>query len=480
MSDYKYKFDFAIPDAETQRKQLTQQGIGAKPADEQEPMDKGFYESMYDAIVTYFDNNEEADRVLTAKEIDKDRVKGEVLREFDALDSILVPEDKETPMLDAYQAEDIDARMTEFDAQVGRYRDAIPAQVDTMGSRTQLGVELKDVTDTEEGKLTNEEPLYEMSEEIDPGTIDTESLDADGGASTSGKGLMSPTLSSTERSALSDKGSEVNISRNYKITDDTDTYSNEQLNQAVDKTVRNPIKKALLAGTIDVEVGDDGPVTEGAGYRLARAYEMFDDSVVNEALDSLPEEEQKRIREGEASNALGMAIFDRRCDGGSAYRGRGLIQITGRSNYQAVQNILQEQGINVDLVNNPELVNDNQYALPAALAFLEHAGMTDSVAEDMSTKRLNNMINSGANREIAEERWDSVISTLRTAGLDDEADKLELRNEYQAQETVGTTVDGAIGPNSTTAMRSWLQENNVTIPEDATDMDLVVLVNRNA
>jgi hypothetical protein len=90
------------------------------------------------------------------------------------------------------------------------------------------------------------------------------------------------------------------------------------------------------------------------------------------------------------------------------------------------------------------------------------------------------MINSGANREIAEERWDSVISTLRTAGLDDEADKLELRNEYQAQETVGTTVDGAIGPNSTTAMRSWLQENNVTIPEDATDMDLVVLVNRNA
>lgn len=50
-----------------------------------------------------------------------------------------------------------------------------------------------DVTDTDEGKLSNEEPLYKMAEEIDPGTIDTDTLDADGGAAPSGKGLMSPT-----------------------------------------------------------------------------------------------------------------------------------------------------------------------------------------------------------------------------------------------------------------------------------------------
>ena len=51
-----------------------------------------------------------------------------------------------------------------------------------------------DVTDTDEGKLSNEEPLYKMAEEIDPGTIDTNTLDADGGAAPSGKGLMSPRL----------------------------------------------------------------------------------------------------------------------------------------------------------------------------------------------------------------------------------------------------------------------------------------------
>lgn len=293
-------------------------------------------------------------------------------------------------------------------------------------------------------------------------------------------GLMARPVTGDERTALSDMGSEVNIAANYGITDDAGTFSGAELSSAVDKAVRNPIKKALLAGTMEVEVGDNGPVTEGTGYRLARAYEMFNDETVNEALESLPEEEQNRIRQGRASDALGLAIFDRTYDGGSEYRGRGLIQITGQSNYQAVQELLQEQGIDVDLVANPELVNDERYALPAALAFLEYAGMTDEAAESMSTKELNNMINSGANREIAEERWDSVIGALRAADMDDKADELELRNEYAAQETAGTTVDGAIGPNSRRAMRSWLDQNDVTIPEDATDMDLVVLVNRNS
>jgi hypothetical protein len=118
-----------VPSAKERResavKQLT--GIGAKPADQQEPMDKGFYESMYDVIMTYFDNVEEGDRVLTAKEIDNDRVKSEVLREFDALDNILVPEDKETPSLDYYEGQDIDDTEDSVENQAQRLRDSADA-----------------------------------------------------------------------------------------------------------------------------------------------------------------------------------------------------------------------------------------------------------------------------------------------------------------------------------------------------------------
>ena len=193
MADLDYnKFNW-VPSAKERREATIKEptGIGAKPADEQEPMDKGFYESMYDAIMTYFDNAEEGDRVLTAKEIDKDRVKGEVLREFDALDSLL-SEDTETPSLDYFDEIDVDTREEMTDAQAKNLR-----EVATTEFGQPLEGQLKDVTDTEEGKLTNVKPLYELAEAVDPGTIDTEPLDADGGASTSGKGLMSPTTEDT-------------------------------------------------------------------------------------------------------------------------------------------------------------------------------------------------------------------------------------------------------------------------------------------
>ena len=183
--------------------------------------------------------------------------------------------------------------------------------------------------------------------------------------------------------------------------------------------------------------------------------------------------------------ALGIAMMNEKYDGGHAKRGRGLIQITGARNYLGVQNILADRGIEVDLGANPELVNDPRYALPAALAFLEYAGLTDTVAEGMSAKRLNNMINRGAGRDIAEDRWDAVISSLRAAGDTVKADELELRNEYAAQIKIGfiatreTRVDGSIGRDSRIVMRAYLTDEGVTIPANITDDALVILVNEN-
>ena len=196
MADFNYDMFSLGTRAKDKLREVSQEGnipvgIGAKPADEQEPMDKGFYENMYEAIMSYFDNAEEADRVLTAKDIDKDRVKGEVLREFDALDSLL-SEDTETPSLNYFDEIDVDTREEMTDAQAKNLR-----EVATTEFGQPLGGQLKDVTDTEEGKLTNVKPLEELAEEIDPGTIETKGImskpsdgSADGVQPTDGKGFL--------------------------------------------------------------------------------------------------------------------------------------------------------------------------------------------------------------------------------------------------------------------------------------------------
>jgi len=290
---------------------------------------------------------------------------------------------------------------------------------------------------------------------------------------------------------------EINKANIIPITDQSGAFSDTGLEIAISGSVRNPIKQSLLKGAIKIETGGGGPVTEDDTYSISAAKKVF--TGVDTVVATLPSDVAARLQydydnklmagNRTATNAdmqaLGIAMMDEKYDGGHAKRGRGLIQITGASNYLGVQNILADRGITVDLGANPELVNDPRYALPAALAFLEYAGLTDAVAEGMSTKQLNNMINSGAGREIAENRWNAVISSLRAAGDTVKADGLELRNEYAAQVKANTTnalqiaVDGSIGPNSRVALRGYLTGEGVTIPANITDDALVILVNEN-
>ena len=60
---------------------------------------------------------------------------------------------------------------------------------------------------------------------------------------------------------------------------------------------------------------------------------------------------------------------------GWKYRGRGGVQLTGRANYETVTKILNKNGIDIDLVANPELAADKRYSAAILLAFAEHRGM---------------------------------------------------------------------------------------------------------
>ena len=302
--------------------------------------------------------------------------------------------------------------------------------------------------------------------------------------------MPSRSLTGEERTALSDM-SDITKAQGKTITSNG-SFSLPKLKGAVKGSIDNTKKQAMLEGIVDVEVGTDGPVTESS-YSLSNL-EGFTGAWRQRSIDAGLLDGNGNAtalaRQLNSQGALGDTIFDVQYAGrngngdlasgdGSTFKGRGLVQITGRRNYQEVQNRLQEQGINIDLINNPELVNDERYALPAAIAYLDYAGMTDSAAEEMSARKLQVIINPDAPVATAEERWESAITALR-AEDPVAAAEMEKRNEYEAQRTVGAVVDGLIGPNSERAMRSWLQQEGVTVPVNATGMDLVVLVNENS
>ena len=79
------------------------------------------------------------------------------------------------------------------------------------------------------------------------------------------------------------------------------------------------------------------------------------------------------------------------------YRGRGLIQITGRSNYQACGDAL-----GVDLIGNPDLLGQPQYAAMSAAWYWATNGLNtlaDAGSFDAITQRINGGQNGAADRQ---------------------------------------------------------------------------------
>ena len=81
---------------------------------------------------------------------------------------------------------------------------------------------------------------------------------------------------------------------------------------------------------------------------------------------------------------------------GQKYRGRGLIQITGRANYAECG-----EALGLDLVNHPELLEKPQHACMSAAWFWASRGLNtlaDAGKFDTITRRINGGQNGAADR----------------------------------------------------------------------------------
>ena len=93
---------------------------------------------------------------------------------------------------------------------------------------------------------------------------------------------------------------------------------------------------------------------------------------------------------------------------GSKYRGRGLIQITGRANYIACG-----EGLGLDLIKQPELLEKPQHACMSAAWFWATKGLStlaDAGQFDKITRRINGGQNGEADRQALYARALKVLA----------------------------------------------------------------------
>ena len=93
---------------------------------------------------------------------------------------------------------------------------------------------------------------------------------------------------------------------------------------------------------------------------------------------------------------------------GSKYRGRGLIQITGRANYKACG-----EALGLDLIRQPELLEKPQYACMSAAWFWASRGLNtlaDAGQFDKITQRINGGQNGAADRQALYARALKVLA----------------------------------------------------------------------
>jgi putative chitinase len=91
-------------------------------------------------------------------------------------------------------------------------------------------------------------------------------------------------------------------------------------------------------------------------------------------------------------------------DDGFNFRGRGLSQVTGRDGYNNLQVSLGKQGLNLDLLTDPDLVSDPANALECGVADFVLCGcLAPAQANDIVsvTRHLNGGLNGLAERK----RW---------------------------------------------------------------------------
>ena len=162
-------------------------------------------------------------------------------------------------------------------------------------------------------------------------------------------------------------------------------------------------EKAMFLAQTTHESNDYKRLEESFNYSPKRLFEVFRKRVGSfENAKKLCNEGAKAIADFVYGGRLGNAK-----DEGYKYRGRGIIQLTGKNNYE-----YYGKKINIDLVNNPHLAKEPATAIEIALLFWKEkeCGIYAKMGD---VKTVTKLINGGYNGlDDRQSRFDNIVKIL--------------------------------------------------------------------
>lgn len=171
--------------------------------------------------------------------------------------------------------------------------------------------------------------------------------------------------------------------------------------------LNTPLRVAHFMAHVSVETGGGRTLSENLNYSARRIRQVWPNRPRAAQFAHNPKGLAKAVYNGRMGNRPGT-------DDGWTYRGRGLIQITGRAMYAKIG---AKTGL--DLVNHPDLAIEPQHALEVAACFWQQANVSRfSDRDDIvgSTRRVNGGLTNLAQRRIWLTRWKKALVRKYTPG----------------------------------------------------------------
>lgn len=155
--------------------------------------------------------------------------------------------------------------------------------------------------------------------------------------------------------------------------------------------INTPLRLAHFLAQVAHESGDFKHTEENLNYSAEGLKKIFPKYFLNDTALSYARQPEK-IANRVYANRMGNG--DEQSGDGWKFRGRGLIQLTGRNNYKEFDNF-----VNDNILENPDLVS-GKYALISAAWFFNDNGInkvSDLGATDEVVRQVTRQVNGGLN-----------------------------------------------------------------------------------